>query len=165
MLVEVRIGDVFGMPMTLVNAAVDFCRTTRRRKRNSFEQNDQVWIACDCDQHPELARAFDKAQANRIGVAYSNPCVELWAYLHFSDHDKPLHRHDMQKLLKTVMPSYDRANNKIFDYETMRSGYLEADRRAERMERRRLVERDAMGNPYTSFFRLMRLIYENGKTV
>jgi hypothetical protein len=163
MLVDVQIGDETGTPMTLVDAAVDFRRRSRRKLKDSFERNDQVWIACDCDQHPELGRAFDKARANRIGIAYSNPCVEVWAYLHFSDHDRPMSRHDMQRLLKTVMPTYDKDRSKVFDYELMRNGFAEADKRAQRMEQRRIDERDALGNPYTSFFRLMRLIYENGK--
>ena len=163
MLVDLQIGDQTGTPMTLVDAAAELRRRTRRRLKDSFEGNDQVWIACDCDQHPELKRAFDKAGANNIGIAFSNPCVEVWAYLHFADHDKPLSRHEMQRELKKVMPSYDKDRNKVFDYEQMRLGYFDADKRAEKMEKRRLEQRDPLGNPYTSFFRLMRLIYENGK--
>jgi hypothetical protein len=163
MLVDVHIGDTFGTPITLVDAAVEFRRRRRRRQKDSFEKNDQVWIACDCDQHPQLKRAFDKARANDIGVAFSNPCVEVWAYLHFSDHDKPLGRHEMQKQLSMTMPAYDRDNNKEFDYEQMKDGYHDAVRRAERMEQRRLEQRDPLGNPYTSFYKLTRLIYENGK--
>jgi hypothetical protein len=163
MLVEVKIGVETGAPMTLVDAAVDFRRRSRRKHRDSFEKNDQVWVACDCDQHPDLNRAFDKARANGIGIAYSNPCVEVWAYLHFSDHDKPMERHDMQKLLKTVMSSYDRDHNKVFDYDRMRGGYQDAHKRAQKMEKRRIAERDPLGNPYTSFYRLMQVIYDNGK--
>jgi RloB-like protein len=149
--------------MTIVDAAVEFRRRNRRRQRDSFEKNDQIWITCDRDEHPDVNRAFGKARETGIGIAYSNPCVEIWAYLHFSDHDRPVSRHDMQRLLKTVMPSYDKDSHKMFDYDLMRGGYFDADRRAERMEQRRVTEGAAMGNPYTSLFKLMRLIYENGK--
>lgn len=162
-LVDVKIGDVSGTPMTLVDAAATYRKKTLRKRTDSFERNDQVWVACDCDEHPELARAFDKARANKIAVAYSNPCFELWACLHFHDHDRPLSRGDMQKCLEMVMPKYKKDSNKALDYALMKSGYFAADQRAERMASRRKEEGSPQGNPYTGFYLLMRVIHLNGK--
>lgn len=50
----------------------------------------------DIDEHPNVAQAIDKAHANGIRLAVSNPCLELWFILHFEDQTAYLDRHTAQ---------------------------------------------------------------------
>ena len=50
----------------------------------------------DVDEHPDVDAAIrDAAQVN-IGIAVSNPCVELWFLLHWRDQTAHLDRHAAQ---------------------------------------------------------------------
>jgi hypothetical protein len=158
----VEIEGPCGVPDSVVNDAIAYKKRRRRRALDSFERADQVWAVFDCDEHI-VAGAFGRAEAAGIGVAFSNPCFELWGLLHLGDHDAPLDRHVLQRLLQEKMPNYDRYGSKCFDYEQMKGGYTEACLRAEKMGARRITERDPMGNPYTSVNKLVQLIFENGK--
>jgi hypothetical protein len=161
--VKVHIESVVGTPATLVDAAAVLRKSKLRKTNDSYGRSDPIWVVFDCDEHPNLGQAFDKARGNGIEVAFSNPCIEIWAFLHFEDHDKPLHRHEMQKELERVMPSFKANKSKRFDFSLMRPGYNAADERAERMRQRRRDQGDPMGNPYTSMFLLMRLIKQGGR--
>jgi hypothetical protein len=160
--VKVHIEDVVGAPMTLVDAAA-LLRKKKKKARDSFERNDPIWVVFDRDEHPQIDQAFDKARGNGIEVVFSNPCIELWAYLHFSDHDKPLHRHEMQKALEKVMPSFKANKSKRFNFDLMRDAYAIADQRAKKMAQRRLDQGDPMGNPFTGMHLLMGLIKAGGR--
>jgi hypothetical protein len=164
MLVDIKVEAGQGVPMSVVDAAVAHLRQSSRRRRDSFEKRDEVWVVFDCDEHPEIARALDKARANNVGIAYSNPCFELWGLLHFVDHDAPITRHEVQRRIKEHMPGYDQSKSKAFDYELMREKCVDAEIRAERMAARRMQEGVPRGNPYTSVFELTRLIRKNGTT-
>lgn len=64
---------------------------------------DHVWCVIDIEspeKHHTLAQALDKAKANNLGVAASNPCVEFWFYLHFENKAKPRTSAEMHKAFK-----------------------------------------------------------------
>jgi hypothetical protein len=151
-----------GVPLTIVERAIEERRTYRRRTRDSFEKLDEFWVVFDCDEHPKITEAIARASGGKIGVAYSNPCFELWAVLHFQDHDAPIDRHQIQGRLRKLMPKYDKS--KCLDYELMRRAYADADRRPDLMERRRREEGAPCGNPFTGVFKLTRLIKSNGSS-
>ena len=44
---------------------------------------DHVWCVVDVDQHESLDQAFDRARANSLSLAITNPCFEYWYILHF----------------------------------------------------------------------------------
>jgi hypothetical protein len=160
--VKVHIENEIGAPVTLVDAAAEL-RKQKTKGSDSFGKNDPIWVVFDRDEHPNIEQAFDKARGNSIDVAFSNPCIEVWAILHFRDHDRPLHRHEMQRALEEIMPSFKANKSKRFDFGLMRPGYNDADRRAARMEQRRIEQGDPKGNPYTDMYLLMRLIKAGGR--
>jgi hypothetical protein len=161
-LVRVRTEGGAGVPLTLVKKAKAELDRLAGRKRESYEEGDQVWIAFDCDEHPGVKETIRQAGEHNIGVAYSNPCFELWALLHLQDHDAPIGRHDLQKLLAKVLKGYD-AKEKRLDFDRLRPGYESACQRAEAMRRRRRDEGSAEGNPFTSVDGLTGIIAANGK--
>lgn len=70
-------------PVEIVSRARDLKRASA--KSDPF---DHVWCIFDVEakadqkSRPKIAEALDMARANRISVAVSNPCVELWILLH-----------------------------------------------------------------------------------
>lgn len=159
--VRVDVKGAMGAPMTLVDAASELRKKNRKKARGEFGKDDPIWVVFDRDEHPNIDKARDKAGANDIKIAFSNPCIEIWGILHFRDHDQPIHRHDLQRSLVDFMPAY--AKSKRFEYEKMRSQYDAADLRAARMERRRIEQGDVEGNPFTGVYLLMRAIKEGGR--
>jgi hypothetical protein len=161
-LVAIRTVAAAGVPATLVSKALEL-KKQRRGRQDRLAQNDQIWVVFDCDDHVHVKTSIHNAEQNEIYVAYSNPCFELWAYLHLDDFDAPIHRDDLYKHLVRRMPSYDPSKAKRLDYALLRGLAEAAEKRAERMCARRKEERADRGNPYTDVFRLVRLIRDNGR--
>lgn len=160
-LVEICVLGGIGVPKTIVQKAIEERRSGK--KRSSFEMNDQIWVVFDRDDHKCIDEAFDLSRRHGFNVAYSNPCFELWAILHLQDHGKQINSAEAQKILKGIMPSYNKKGCKTFDYEAMKSGYENACRRAEALEKARIGDGSERGAPYTSVHKLMSVIAGNGK--
>jgi hypothetical protein len=151
--------------MTIVKTAIDELRSRSRRKRNSFEENDQVWASFDEDIHPNVSEAINLARQHGVHVAYSNPCFEVWPIVHLIEQpfNRPMHRHEAQRMLSGLMPNYDPNGSKTIDYELIKSRFDHAFRQAENMQRCRNEEGAPLGNPYTGVHILLRTIKEAGK--
>ena len=88
------------------------------------ETYDQVWCVFDKDDFNDMDfnNAIKIANANNLGVAYSNQAFEYWLILHFDDHQGGgMHRKDyddkINALLKPYNLSYDGKNSKIISEE------------------------------------------------
>ena len=89
-----------GSPMSLVERAVvkvDQRRRSMRRGRDDAAF-DEIWCVFDCDEHPFVNEAIELAARHDIGVAFSNPCFELWFVLHAQDVRRHTDRHAVQGL-------------------------------------------------------------------
>jgi hypothetical protein len=73
---------------SLVDYAVRLKHDAEKNARSQGDDNlkyDEVWSVFDVDAHPRVLDAKKKAEANRIKMAISHPCFELWLLLHFQD--------------------------------------------------------------------------------
>jgi hypothetical protein len=70
---------------------------------------DEVWCVFDVDDHERLAQAIDQAKANRIHVAISNPCFELWALMHYQDQRAYITRDHVRAELRRYIPGYEKS--------------------------------------------------------
>ena len=96
--VLVEIDERHGTPMTLVNAALDAKRAEQREeRRNRGKAHDEYWCVFDRDEHPQFDEAIKLARENGIGIAMSNPCLELWFVWHFADHTAHVERGVVQR--------------------------------------------------------------------
>jgi RloB-like protein len=96
--VLVEIDERHGTPMTLVNAALDAKRTEQREeRRNRGKAHDEYWCVFDRDEHPQFDEAIKLARENGIGIAMSNPCLELWFVWHFADYAAHVERDVVQR--------------------------------------------------------------------
>lgn len=94
------------------------------------------------------------ADAHGINLAISNPCFELWLALHLRESPGMNHRHDMQALLKALVPGYD----KHVDFAVYAPGYPQAVKRAKRLETLANDANSPGHNPTTNVYELTKLI-------
>ncbi len=152
-----------GVPMTIAKQAVEYAtenglRPRSRKKKDSFEEGDEVWAVFDRDDHPLYREAIQNCESSNVGVAYSNPCFELWLILHEVDFDAPDGRRDLQKRFGLLRPEYDPDAGKTPDCDDLVTRVAIAEERAERQLARRVEEGNASGPPSTTVGTLTRRI-------
>jgi hypothetical protein len=102
--VNVEIHEFHGTPAALVKrAATAKTANERAERKGRGRAHDEVWCVFDVDEHPHLADAIDLATAHGICLAISNPCIELWFLLHFTEQTAYIDRHAVQTRAKAVL--------------------------------------------------------------
>ncbi|WP_154721630.1 RloB family protein [Ciceribacter sp. T2.26MG-112.2] len=158
-LVDIEIIGGAGVPLTIAKAATLKAQSVRRRNRGqSYASRDEFWAVFDRDEHPNVQEAIDRCHQADVGVAFSDPCFELWLILHFQDYDRPDHRHDVQRYLERLCGDYDHARRKTTNCEKLMALVVQAETRAERQLARRKEEGDPPASPYTTVYELTRRI-------
>jgi hypothetical protein len=150
-----------GVPKTIVDRALQEkgqLQKQAKKSGDSFDKIYEIWCVSDKDEHPRVPEEMQRAKDNGLKYVLSNPCIELWGYLHYSQNDAPTHRHDMQHMLTEVMPGYNHSQGAKFDYENMKDGYASAVIRAEELMSRRRNENSPNANPSTNMHELMESI-------
>lgn len=132
--VKVEVSGGEGTPKTLVQRAKELKLKNEqesKRQKNTLLKFDEIWCVFDIDEHPYIPDAVKMACDNNFKLAISNPCIEIWLWLHFADSPGARHRHDLQAMLKqNYLPDYD----KSIDFADFVDGYKDAMGRAERLE-------------------------------
>ena len=164
-LISLKTYPAVGVPYTIAEKAVELAQSLgldrrSRRKKDSFEENDQVWAVFDRDEHPRFEEAVAHCERHGVHVGRSNPCFELWLVLHEVDFDRAEHRHEMQKILETLRPEYDRDSGRTPDCDEMVTRVEEAEERSERQLQNHKQGGSPYGNPSTTVGRLTRAIRE-----
>lgn len=154
-----------GVPMTIAKAAVARAESEgltprSRRRKHSFEKQDQVWAVFDRDEHPEFQPAVLMCEHSGVRVARSNPCFELWLILHDRDYNRPNHRRQVQADLKALRPEYDPKRAKTPDCDELVRRVENAEQRATAQLRARELDGSPYGNPSTTVGTLTRTIRE-----
>ena len=155
--VTIEVAREHGVPMTLVRIAKQYkdeAEESATREKDDNLAYDSVWCVFDIDEHPTVGEAKEMARDNGIYLAISNPCIELWLLLHFSDSPGMQDRAAMKERLKKHVPKYD----KHVDYQTYGPGYLQAVARARKMDQDAIRAREPHRNPTTGVYELTELI-------
>ena len=161
-LISVEIVPAAGVPYTVAEKAVEQ-NPKQRRKKDSFEENDQVWAVFDRDEHPRFDEAVALCEQHGVHIGRSNPCFELWLILHERDYDRAEERHEMQKILASLRREYDEDSGKTPDCDEMITRVEEAEERGEKQLQYREQGGRPHGNPSTTVGRLTRAIREAAK--
>ena len=82
---------------------------------------DSVWAVFDterADTNPKLNDALQKAKANRINVALSNPCFEFWLLLHdeFTTASFANCESVIRRIKDRYLPNYEKGNVDMDQY-------------------------------------------------
>lgn len=155
--VRIEVLKGAGVPMTIVESAKELKKVADKRGRREKDENlqyDEVWCVFDVDQHPNVSHARQMARDNGMKLAISNPCIELWLWLHFADQPGMQHRHDLQKMLKQHVPDYD----KHVEFSRYKAGYEAAVRRASTLDEEAQAVDEAGRNPTTGVWQLTESI-------
>ncbi|SKA13219.1 RloB-like protein [Trichlorobacter thiogenes] len=150
-----------GVPLTVVEEAVALKRKLlikARKKGDSYRRAFCVWSVMDIDDHPNIPAAINLALNNKIHICISNPCFEIWPFLHLKDHDAYIHRDDLHRRLNKEMPQYHHEDNPTVDYDLIADNYEIAKCRAIRINKRRHEEDNDRGNPTTDVYNLLDCI-------
>ena len=153
--VQVDIKEGLGAPMTVVGHAVEQKRSeAREARRGRGRSSDEYWCVFDIDQHPNIGTAVQKAIDNGIGVAVSNPCIELWFTLHFQDQTAHIERHDAQAISKAALKCDKTLNEQAL--QELMERFPEAKARAVRLDAMHMGDgRPARSNPSSGVWRLI----------
>ena len=92
-------------PKGVVECAVQY-RAEAKWDRTPY---DEAWCVFDMDSHSGVPGAFQKAEARGIGVAFSNPCFEIWYLLHFEYSTAERSGAEVRQRLREHVPDYDKS--------------------------------------------------------
>lgn len=143
-----------GVPMTVVEMAKELKSSNAEQalvEKDSNVSFDSVWVMFDVDEHPRVDDAKIMARDNGIGVAVSNPCIELWLYLHFADSPGMQDRHRMLRLLRDKIPGY----TKHVQFKEFVAQVDIAKQRAHRLDEQADLDKESGRNPTTSIWKLL----------
>jgi len=155
--VRIKVVGGVGVPKTIVESAKELKIEAEEEARGAKDDNlryDEVWCVFDFDDHPNVPDAKQMARDNGIELALSNPCIELWLWLHFADQPGMQDRHKLQSAMKKHVSGYDKHVN-YSDYET---GYDAAVKRASRLHENAKADNEEGRNPTTGVWRLTESI-------
>ncbi len=100
-------------PLSIVQAAIDYLQ--ERKNEKAWTAGDRAWAVFDGDEHRlenpvNWNDALQLAQSKEIHLAISNPCFEFWYLLHYREHAAHLTRQAAQRLLRSHVAEYEKAN-------------------------------------------------------
>lgn len=107
-------------PISVVDHAIALRqeREIEARQSPSVVAYDVIWCVMDVEApkpHVSLAQAVDKAKANGLRVALSNPMFEYWYLLHFERTSALMQRNkDVMRKLKKHHPKYKKNDPNFF---------------------------------------------------
>ncbi len=113
-LVETDVQGTGANTLSLVEDAI-------RRGQDAASEGrpyNQIWCVFDRDsfQPGNFNRAFKVADENRIRIAYSNQCFELWYILHYHFNYAAIERHEYsRKLTKFIGRKYLKNDENMYD--------------------------------------------------
>ena len=164
-MVSLRWLPITGVPLTVVNAAVEERQRLVEQARKSKDSFDvfRVWAVFDRDAHPNVPEALRLAEQHGIDIAFSNPCFELWPLLHLEDYGGVDGRHKVQDRLRAKMPSYHHDHSPVVDFDAIKDEFPDAYRRAQFLNNARRDDGDAFGCPTTTVGELVKKIIDNGR--
>lgn len=80
--------------LSLVEYALKFINNNQieLEKTEKYDFCDECWVVFDKDDFPKFDEAINEAVKNKLKVAYSNECFEIWYLLHFNYYNSALDR-------------------------------------------------------------------------
>lgn len=142
-------------PLRLVRLAKEQLAASRRRRKSDGPDFDEIWCVFDVDEHPNIPQARQEALDAGINLAISSPCFELWLILHVQDQTASIHRHDAQRLSKSLGLTSGKSIQSGKAEEILRTSVGDAIRRARALDQRHQDDGSPpCSNPSTGVWKL-----------
>jgi hypothetical protein len=151
---DIRVIGAGASPVTVVAEAVRIKKQDAqdaKRQRDAFIPYDEFWCVFDVDHHQDLKNAVNRARANKIGVALSNPCFELWILLHYQDQRTHIEGTNLKRLCREHIPGYEKTPPCELLYPNLNVAIV----RAQLLERWQKESGRPNGNPSTDVHKLV----------
>ena len=162
-LVEIEIAEHESTdPKQIVVQAKSLRASANREARRMHDDNlryDQVWCVFDRDEHIHFDEAIKQAVDNRLDLAVSNPCFELWILVHFQDQTAGLTRQDARKKVRKYIPDYE----KSISFAELEGRTYKAAQRAGKMESDAKERGKVTDNPSTGVWHLVKKLCDGSK--
>jgi len=158
-LVHIEVVPGGSNPKALVEYAVQKKQQAERDARREKDDNlryDEAWCVLDVDGQEDIPDVKQKAAANKINLAISNPCFELWLLLHFQDQRGRIERRQAQSACRGYMPGYE----KEVPFDLVYPHHQEAVDRAVALDQWQQEQGRKGENPSTGVHRLTERITE-----
>ncbi|MCB9230686.1 MAG: RloB domain-containing protein [Bacteroidia bacterium] len=147
------------------------------KQRNLFEtlsqkEIDYIWAVFDKDDADlnearmlRFEKAFKLAESEKINIAFSNECFELWLFLHLADvdHSHPLSRKIIYDLLEKIVIEnykgnfvYHHGDSEIVDIIARMGSETKAIERAQLLATFSMGKSRLETNPSTNVFELIQ---------
>lgn len=99
-------------PRSIIERLIEERQQMRNEQR--WSQKDEAWAVFDGDEHIEKSldkwnSAISRAKSQKINLAITNPCFELWYLIHFQDNLSQTTRDKIIKLLGKHIKNYDKS--------------------------------------------------------
>lgn len=156
---RVRVIEEAGASTNAVQHATKLKQAAEHRAQDERDQNlayDEVWCVFDVDDHTDVAidKARRMASQSGIELAISNPCFELWLWLHFADQPGMQDSRQLQARLRKYLPKYD----KHLNFKELQPGRDNAIQRAKRLDNDAEAAGEPGRNPTTGVWRVVESI-------
>jgi hypothetical protein len=148
--VNVIFSKKHGEPRAIVDAAKAECLELREIHRENY---DEIWCLFDRDQHPYFDGPIQTAIDRGYRLAVSNPCIELWLWLHHRPSPGAQTHTHMQDLLKDQLDDeYDKHIRDDFYFPNLKTAVAAAFR----LDKQAIEDGEPpFGNPSTSMYKLV----------
>ena len=124
-----------------------------------------VWVVFDKD-HFDIEKAIRLAEENKINIAWSNECFELWLILHFNYITTSLDRKESLKKIKELIKKncgidYDKNSKKIYELtkEKIKIAVAYSKKQYQLMKRDKVTVNKA--NPCNTVFKLVEVLLKS----
>ncbi len=148
-------------PPNLIDYAMTMLQETEKA-RNLWDKSSEIWCVFDVEaekRRKNLKNRVASARKRKIQLAISNPCLELWFYLHFHYCETAFETCDeMEKSLQKCWPDYGKSNN---DFSALEGKYKTARQNAEQLRKSKNTKRnpsDPVPRPHTDVDKLITKI-------
>jgi RloB-like protein len=153
-----------GQGANIAKRARQYSKSEKQKNSSSYTENDSIWVVFDRDttDFAIVKESLEICAANKIGVALSDPCFEVWLIQHFRDFDSPIDHHAVQRELKNVSPSYEKDGSKIVEFDLIGTNIKEACSRAKKQISQRSTESNReLIRPFTTVYLLVEELIED----
>jgi len=130
-----------------------------------FDYGDQIWCIFDADNNSNssIANATKEATKSNIQIAFSNPCFELWYYLHYKYYQNRINSDKLIEKLDKCIPNCYQKNRdicSILEPNTAKA-ISNASKLNDYHNKNQIQLLSRLSNPSTQVFRLVDLILQN----
>ncbi|HEY9674425.1 MAG TPA: RloB family protein [Waterburya sp.] len=99
-------------PRSIIERVIEERQEMKRNQ--AWTDGDSAWAVFDGDEHIEQSPTNWKssialAKKQKIQLAITNPCFELWYLIHFQDHFSQIPRNRVINLLEKHISNYDKS--------------------------------------------------------